>query len=78
MSGPLAGSTQKYISLGELRKMPIVLPSENELRDYNKVAIPLVNQIINLTEENKRLVSLRDMLLPKLMTGELDVSDIDL
>lgn len=74
----LAGSTQKYISLGELRKMPIVMPSENELRDYNKVAIPLVNQIIIFTEENKRLVSLRDTLLPKLMTGELDASDIDL
>lgn len=74
----LAGSTQKYISLGELRKMPIVLPSENELRDYNKVVIPLVNQIINLTEENKRLVSLRDTLLPKLMSGKLDVSDIEL
>lgn len=74
----LAGSTQKYISLGELRKMPIALPSEDELRDYNNVAIPLVNQIVNLTEENKRLVSLRDTLLPKLMSGKLDVADLDL
>lgn len=74
----LAGSTQKYISLGELRKMPIVLPSEKQLRDYNKVAIPLVNQIVNFTEESKLLVSLRDTLLPKLMSGELDISNIDL
>lgn len=74
----LAGSTQKYISLSELRKMPIALPSEDQLRDYNKVAIPLINQIVNLTEENKLLKSLRDALLPKLISGELDVSDLDL
>lgn len=74
----LAGSTQKYISLGELRKVPIVLPSEDQLRAYNNVAVPLVNQIVTLTKENKLLVSLRDTLLPKLMSGELDVSDLDL
>lgn len=74
----LAGSTQKYISLSELRKMPIALPSENQLRDYNKVAIPLIDQIVNLTEENKLLASLRDALLPKLMSGELDVFDLNL
>lgn len=74
----LAGSTQKYISLSELRKMPIVLPSEDQLRDYNKVAIPLIDQITNLTEENKLLASFRDALLPKLMSGELDVTGLDI
>lgn len=74
----LAGSTQKYISLGELRKMPITLPSGDKLQKYNKVAIPLINQIINLAEENKCLTETRDVLLPKLMAGELDVSNIDL
>lgn len=74
----LAGSTQKYISLGELRKMPIILPDEIMLNDYNKVVFPLIMQITNLTEENKRLVELRDTLMPKLMSGEIDVSTLDL
>ncbi|MCR4651095.1 MAG: restriction endonuclease subunit S [Lachnospiraceae bacterium] len=74
----LAGSTQKYISLGELRKMPIILPDENQLNDFNSIVVPLIMQITNLTEENKRLAELRDTLLPKLMSGELDISDIDI
>lgn len=74
----LAGSTQKYISLGELRKMPIILPDENKLRDFNNIVVPLIMQITNLTEENKRLVELRDALLPKLMSGEMDVSELEL
>jgi len=74
----LAGSTQKYISLSELRKMPIVLPSEDQLLDYNKVGIPLIDQIVNLIKENKLLASLRDALLPKLMSGEVDASAIQL
>ena len=74
----LAGSTQKYISLGELRKMPIVLPTKQELDRYNSVVRPIISQIALLVEENHRLVNTRDALLPKLMSGELDVSEIDL
>ena len=74
----LVGSTQKYISLGELRKMPIILPDENQLNDFNSIVVPLIMQITNLTEENKRLAELRDMLLPKLMSGEFDISDIEI
>ena len=74
----LAGSTQKYISLGELRKLPILVPSQQELDVYNSVVRPIVSEIILLVQENRRLSNIRDLLLPKLMTGELDVSDIDL
>lgn len=74
----LAGSTQKYISLGELRKLPIVIPSQKELGTYNSVIRPIVSKIALLVQENKRLANIRDTLLPKLMSGELDVSSIDL
>ena len=74
----LAGSTQKYISLGELRKLPIVVPSPDELAAYNLVVRPIVSEIALLVQENRRLSNLRDTLLPKLMSGELDVSDLDL
>ena len=74
----LAGSTQKYISLGQLRKMPIILPTVEQLSKYNEIANPLIKQIITLTNENKTLNMLRDSILPKLMSGEIDVSAIDI
>ena len=74
----LAGSTQKYISLGELRKLPIVVPSPDELAAYNLVVRPIVSEIALLMQENRRLSNLRDTLLPKLMSGELDVSGLDI
>ena len=57
---------------------PIVLPSEVALAEFNIIALPLIKQIYSNRAENKRLSLLRDTLLPKLMSGELDVSDIDL
>ena len=74
----LAGSTQKYISLGELRKLPIVIPPQKELGTYNSVIRPIVSKIALLVQENKRLANIRDTLLSKLMSGELDVSSIGL
>ena len=73
----LAGSTQKYISLGELRKLPIVIPTPEQLKNYNSIAKPIIKQIASLTAENKALAQLRDSLLPKLMSGEIDVSNIN-
>ena len=73
----LAGSTQKYISLGELRKMPIYSPTTNELREFNCLVKPMFEKIISCTYENALLAEMRDSLLPKLISGELDVSDIN-
>ena len=73
----LAGSTQRYISLSDLRKMPIKIPSANELNIYNNVAVPIINQIAALTKENKRLNALRDTMLPRLMSGNLDISNFN-
>ena len=74
----LAGSTQKYISLGELRKMPIYSPTTNEIREFNCLVKPMFEKIVSRTYENSLLEAMRDSLLPKLMSGELDVSDIEL
>lgn len=74
----LAGSTQKYISLGELRKMSIYSPTTDEIREFNYLVKPMFEEIISHTYENALLAEMRDTLLPKLMSGELDVSNIDL
>lgn len=62
----------------QIMTYPIVMPSKVALAEFNTIALPLIKQIYSNRAENKRLSLLRDTLLPKLMSGELDVSDIDL
>lgn len=66
-----AGSTQKYISLSELRNLPINIPEKNILEKFNNIVTPIYEQIVNNTNEIKNLKELRDTLLPKLMNGEI-------
>ena len=73
----LAGSTQKYISLTELRKMPISIPNALDMNKFNDLVTPLFSLIIENVKANKALTAIRDSLLPKLMLGELDVTNID-
>ncbi|MCM1385767.1 MAG: restriction endonuclease subunit S [Bacillus sp. (in: Bacteria)] len=73
----LAGSTQKYISLAELRKLPIIIPNAIDINKFNDLVTPLFSLIIENIKANMALTAVRDSLLPKLMSGELDVSSID-
>ena len=72
----LAGSTQKYISLSELRNLPINIPEKTVLEEFNNVVTPIYEQIINNTNEIKNLKELRDTLLPKLMNGGIKVDEV--
>lgn len=74
----LAGSTQKYISLNALRKMPIKVIAEHVLLEINSLLTPIFENIILNVRENERLSQLRDNLLPKLMSGEIDVSEVQI
>ena len=56
----------------------VVLPSKEELEEFNAIAFPVLEQLNSNKTENKRLSALRDALLPKLMSGEIDISAIDL
>lgn len=72
----LAGSTQKYISLGELRKIPVRVPPKEQLIRFNNTISPLFSKLSMLHRENETLRNIRDALLPKLMSGEIDISNI--
>ena len=61
-----------------LKKIPFKYPPMHEQLMWQKQVHPLLSQYLNNRLENERLSSLRDTLLPKLMSGELDVSDIEL
>lgn len=54
------------------------MPTEQELREFNGIAMPALAQIESLRQENLRLSSLRDTLLPRLISGDIDVSSINL
>lgn len=74
----LAGSTQKFISLSELRKLPINIPSKKQLEEYNNKVSPIFSTISLRTKENLNLTIFRDTFLPELMSIELDVSKLDI
>ncbi len=61
-----------------IREMNFVIPTDNELRIFHEYAAPLFKMIKNNQRENTRLASVRDLLLPKLMSGELDVFELDI
>ncbi len=74
----VTGAVQPKISQTNLNKVPVVIPSKAELCDLDSIVQPIFAQIRNLRAENDRLATIRDTLLPRLMSGELDVSDLDL
>lgn len=69
----LAGSTQQYISLSELRKIPIIIPQKRIISEFKQIVGCLISSIYNNERENRYLESIRDNLLPKLMSGEIRV-----
>lgn len=68
--------TMGHIKRGELDKAKIVIPNEEQLREIDSLMKPIHLQFINNELESRRLASLRDSLLPKLMSGELRVEDV--
>lgn len=74
----ITGAVQPKISQANLKKVPIIIPSIAELEAFDSAIQPIFSQIRNLRAENDCLAATRDTMLPKLISGELDVSDIDL
>ena len=71
-------SVRPNMKINYLLKYEFVLPSLNEQNKLIDSLQPMIEQQSSLVNENNVLKSLRDILLPKLMSGELDISDIDL
>ena len=69
--------TMGHIKRGELDKAKVVVPDGTDLATIDLMMKPLHNQIISNMKESRRLASLRDTLLPRLMSGELKVNEIE-
>lgn len=78
IEGMASGSTFKEVSGSTMKIIPAVIPDADTLARFNDFCTPIFAQQRVLEEQNQALASMRDSLLPKLMSGELDVSEIDL
>ena len=77
----VAGSKGTKMPRGDKQQImtyAVHIPSDEELDNFNELAKPLLAQIENNRLENIKLVALRDGLLPKLMSGEIDVSSFQI
>ena len=73
-----AGTTFPEISGKTMKSVKLAVPEETSCAEFDSFAEPILKQQEALERENRELAGLRDTLLPKLMSGEIDVSKIDL
>lgn len=78
IEGMASGSTFKEVSGSTMKNIPAVIPDAETLARFNDFCTPIFAQQRILEEQSQSLAALRDNLLPKLMSGEIDVSDIQL
>ena len=78
IEGMASGSTFKEISGAGMKSVPTVMPDVNIIQLFNNFCEPIFKEQEILEAENRRLSALRDSLLPKLMSGEIDISSLDI
>lgn len=72
------GTTQQQLTVPDFRKTEIIIPDKTIMDSFTETITPLFDQVWANENENAKLAEVRDALLPKLMSGEIDVSDIQL
>ncbi|WP_189270140.1 restriction endonuclease subunit S [Pseudobutyrivibrio ruminis] len=78
MRSIVTGAAQPKINQANLRNFKTLLPDENEAKKLSNLMDPMLNMMIKNDKENQSLTELRDSLLPKLMSGELDISALNI
>ena len=72
-----SGSTFKEVSGSTMKGVPVVVPDDDTLRRFQKECAPIFANQELLEAENTHLAEIRDTLLPRLMSGEVSVTDLD-
>ena len=71
----VSGSAQPQITIDSLSTMNLTIPDEIILKKFNNIVIPILDKIFSNNAEIIRLSQLRDILLPRLLSGEINISD---
>ncbi len=77
IEGVATGSTFKEVSGSAMKSVPAIIPDSDTLNRFTELCVPLFEAQEKLEAESHRLATLRDTLLPKLMSGEIDVSEVE-
>lgn len=73
-----SGSTIVNLNKSQFGKIQVIIPALSVMIKFDKIVSPMFEKMLQNQKENLKLTSLRDTLLPRLMSGELDVSNIEL
>ena len=69
---------QVNLSSSEIKNSDVIIPSRKINQTFNEIGVAIFEKIFANQRENTRLAAIRDALLPKLMSGEIDVSNVDI
>jgi type I restriction enzyme S subunit len=75
---PKRGSAQPFISINDARGVKTSVPESPTMTRFEGTVVPIFDLIDGIDHESRRLATTRDLLLPRLVTGRVDISDIDL
>jgi len=75
ITGFQVGAAQPHVYPRDLNRLKLLIPDEELANQFEELAIPIFSLIKNLNFENQKLTQARDLLLPRLMSGEIEVQD---
>ena len=78
ISGHITGAAQPKITQANMNRIPLIQPPDPLIHRFVGVVDPMLDLAQNLAKQNSCLATARDLLLPRLVSGELDVSELDL
>ncbi|MCH9008376.1 hypothetical protein IIA29_10280 [candidate division KSB1 bacterium] len=73
-----SNAAQPGINQKGVKGLPILLADNSPLLRFDGVIEPILTELFNLTKKNRILHRTRDLLLPRLISGELDISDLEI
>ncbi len=73
-----SGAAIPSIARKDLVRLPVILPPPEVLKDFTKIVADKLSQILTVARKSQNLRTTRDLLLPKLISGKLDVEDLNI
>ena len=67
-----------HIKRGDLLNAKVLIPSERDYKSMSSIFKPIIEKIVTNRIENRKLALIRDAILPKLMSGEIDVDNVEI